>query len=305
MPYIFDGRKFAAEKEEDLRIKVTRLKKRGITPKLVSVVVGDDPGSILYQNLKKKAAEKVGAILEIRKLRNEVSRKEVTNIISKTSADRKVDGIMIQLPLPDNFSKEDKEVIINAIAREKDIDGLRPDSSFLHPTAMAVLEILEHALNIVRPPLKTVSLKVCVVGATGMVGGPLTKELRTLNNELRLGALQIRHSDKRDIADGHSGRVQNLQFEVLEADSHTEYLSELTKSADVLISCAGVPEIIKKDMVKEGAVLIDVGAPVGDISKDAYEKAFFVSPVPGGVGPVTIVKLIENLIFSSENIQAM
>ena len=289
MTVYFDGKKFAVEKEEELKIKVAELKKRGITPKLTSIIVGDDQGSVLYQNLKKKAAERVGAILEIKKLRNEVSKNEIIEVICGINADKKVNGIMVQLPLPKSFSKQDKEIIINAIDKNKDVDGLRIDSPFLHPTSKAVLEVLDYALDIVRLPCKVPPYKVCVVGATGMVGGPLTKELRIMNNELRDKSIHNRRP-------GECKRPRNLQFEILEADSKTQNLSEFTRSADVLISCAGVSEIIKKDMVKDGVILIDVGAPVGDVEKNAYEKASFVSPVPGGIGPVTICCLMENLI---------
>ena len=289
MPYVFDGRKYAVEKEEILKNKVIALKQKGIIPKLVSIIVGSDPGSVLYQNLKKKAAERVGAEMNIIRLGSDLKTKEIQEIIGSLNRDTSVHGIMIQMPLPDTFTKENREEIVNLIERSKDVDGLRKDSPYLHPTSKAVLEVLDYALDIVRPPCKERTCKGCVVGATGMVGGPLTKELRIMNNELRDKSIHNRRP-------GECKRPRNLQFEILEADSKTQNLSEFTRSADVLISCAGVSEIIKKDMVKDGVILIDVGAPVGDVEKNAYEKASFVSPVPGGIGPVTICCLMENLI---------
>lgn len=288
MPYVFDGRKYAVEKEEILKNKVIALKQKGIIPKLVSIIVGSDPGSVLYQNLKKKAAERVGAEMNIIRLGSDLKTKEIQEIIGSLNRDTSVHGIMIQMPLPDTFTKENREEIVNLIERSKDVDGLRKDSPYLHPTSKAVLEVLDYALDIVRPPCKERTCKGCVVGATGMVGGPLTKELRIMNNELRDEGAEGCRSGERT-------RLRNLQFEILEADSKTSNLSQLTGSADVVISCCGVPGIIKEDMVKEGAVLIDVGAPVGDIDKKSYEKASFVSPVPGGIGPVTIGCLLENL----------
>lgn len=269
MTYIFDGKNFAQEKEVILTEKVAELNKKGIYPKLVSIIIGDDPASQLYVNLKKKAGERVGINVEVRSWESEVGIDQVIEATEKMGEDKTIHGVMVQLPLPANFSIKDRERIVNSIDLAKDVDGLRENSGYIHPTSKAVLEILGFALDIV-PTLKVRPCKVMVVGSTGMVGRPLVRKLRSMN------------------------------FELIEADSETLNLYGLAENADVIISATGVPGIIKANMVKNGAILIDVGAPKGDIEKAAYEKASFVSPVPGGVGPVTISCLMENIIESAQ-----
>lgn len=278
MTIIFDGRKYAFDKKIEIEKRVGELKEKEITPKLVSIIVGDDPASILYVNLKKKRAEEVGIQLSITNYQLPIEGQEIVNDIKKLNEDESVHGIMVQLPLPANIRLKTEE-IISAIAKEKDVDGLRNDSPFLHPTSKAVLEILEEALKIVRPMVNDRPLTVTVVGATGMVGRPLVYELKNPNSKF-----QIPNGNK---------------FEVIECDSKTEDLKLKTKDADVVISATGVFGIIKSDMVNDGVILIDVGSPNGDIEKEAYNKASFVSPVPGGVGPVTIMCLLENLVEST------
>src|SRR3989344_9637581 len=147
MTYIFNGRSFAKEKEEKLAKEVVMLKQKGVTPKLVSIIVGDDPASSLYVNLKKKAGERIGATVEVRSEKSDVSNTELINVIINLNEDKSVNGIMIQLPLPANFSDSERDEIINSIAEEKDVDGLRKKSKFIHPTSKAVLEILEFSLT--------------------------------------------------------------------------------------------------------------------------------------------------------------
>ncbi len=273
MKHIFNGKEFAEKKMEKLKVEVEALIKKGVNPTLASIIVGDDPASKLYVGLKKKAGEKIGIKVDVINLQKDISIKELKKIIRDLNNDKEINGIMIQLPLPDGFTGKEREEIINSISAEKDVDGLREDSPFIHPTSKAVLEVLDIAFRMA--PLKTASLKVCVVGATGMVGRPLVKELKRRNNESK----------------------GMCKYEIYEADSMTENLIKCSKNADILISCAGVPGIIKRDMVKEGIILIDVGAPIGDIDKEAYDKASFVSPVPGGIGPVTISCLMDNIIY--------
>ena len=264
MAYIFDGKTFAKEKEEKLAKQVISLKQKGITPKLVSIIVGDDPASTLYVNLKKKAGERIGVTVEVISEKSEISNTELTNVIINLNEDKSVNGIMIQLPLPANFSDSQRDEIINSIAEEKDVDGLRKKSKFIHPTSKAVLEILEFSLTKINFQPRN----VLIIGSTGMVGKPLVRELRKTN------------------------------YKLWEANSQTANFSELGRIADVIISATGVENLVKSEWVKTGAVLIDVGSPKGDIEKAAYEKASFVSPVPGGVGPVTISCLLENLLES-------
>jgi methylenetetrahydrofolate dehydrogenase (NADP+)/methenyltetrahydrofolate cyclohydrolase len=173
---------------------------------------------------------------------------------------------MIQLPLPDKIQNY-KLQILNEIDPAKDVDGLRSNSIFLHPTSKAVIEIIDMAKKDPNSPFKTGSLKVVVVGATGMVGTPLVKELK------------------------------NEGYEVIECDTNTTDLRGQSLQADIVISCAGVPNLIMDDMVRSGAIVIDVGSPRGDVDFDLVVKiASFITPVPGGVGPVTISALLENLV---------
>ncbi len=262
MTTFFNGREFAREKEIEIKEEVADLKKKGVTPKLVSILVGDNPGSILYTSLKKKAAERIGAELQVISLSQSLSPEKIIKTIQKYNSDKKVHGIMVQMPLPKEIVNY-KLSIINSIAPEKDVDGLRENSPFVPATVKAILQILEVSsikYQVSKP-------KVVVVGAEGMVGKPLVKELRRIN------------------------------YEVKGVDLATSYQLQTTKAADVLISATGVAGLIKGDMLKEGAVVIDVGSPKGDIKFDEVsKKASFITPVPGGVGPVTISCLLENLI---------
>jgi methylenetetrahydrofolate dehydrogenase (NADP+)/methenyltetrahydrofolate cyclohydrolase len=263
---IFDGRAFAANKEVELQKQVFKLKKRGITPKLVSILVGSDPASHLYVNLKKKAAERVGAEVEIKHFKADVDISEILDFITTKNKDAQVNGIMIQLPLPEIFSEKERDLVIETINPKKDVDGLKKESDFLTPTVKSVLFALKEASeNIVRP-----DTKVLVVGHSGFEGGKIYKVL------------------------------QEMDFEVYGVDSKTKNLKLKTLEADILISATGSPGIIKGNMIKKGAVIIDIGAPKGDVVKEeVMGRASYISPVPGGVGPVTIVSLLENLIGTS------
>lgn len=265
MTEIFDGKAYAEKKLKVLSYKANRLLKKGVKPKLVSILVGDNPGSLLYLKLKKKAAERIGAEVEIVKLPANVAMNRFIATIRLANEEKSVHGVMIQLPLPRKFSEKDRRQVIDSIAKEKDVDGLRDDSSFMTPTVKAVLAALYEAKSYISPKKQA---RVLVVGYTGFEGTKIYKKLKKLGY----------------IVEG--------------ADINTKNLKLKTKSADVIISVTGVADLIKSDMVKNRLVLIDVGAPGGDIAKDAYNKASFVSPIPGGIGPVTISCLLENLINS-------
>jgi methylenetetrahydrofolate dehydrogenase (NADP+)/methenyltetrahydrofolate cyclohydrolase len=240
------------------------LKAREIYPKLASIIIGNDPVSTLYVSLKKKAAQRIRAELDVYFLKENSKPEEIITLIGTLNNDKNVHGIMVQLPLPEVISNA-KLQIINSIKPEKDVDGLRDESPFLHSTAKAIIEIITEAKK--DTPLKETPCKVVVVGATGMVGKPLVKQLRSEG------------------------------YEVIECNTRTLDLKNETLQADILVSVAGVPNIIKGDMVKDGVVVIDVGSPKGDVEFERVSKrASFITPVPGGVGPVTISCLLENLI---------
>jgi len=276
MTVIFDGKAYASQKEEDLKLRNQELRKKGIIPRLASIIVGDDPSSVLYVNLKKKAAERVGCELLVVSCEQSVKIQEVINKIKKYNTDKSVHGIMVQLPLPEKFSIENREEILNSIDPKKDVDGLSENSPYLTPTVKAVLAVLTEAKSIiVRLAFKDRSHKLdnkVIIGANGFEGKKILKALK------------------------------GLKFKTEGLDRKTKNLRQKSGSADILISVTGSPGIIGKDDIKDGAVVIDVGSPKGDVKTDeVINKAAFLSPVPGGVGPVTIVCLLENLIGSASN----
>ena len=166
MTTVFDGRVYAAGKILELDKEVAKLKNQGIHPKLASVLVGEDPASKLYVSLKKKRVEGIGAEMDVYFLKEKENIETILALIDSLNSDPTVYGIMVQLPLPPNFSKEDKEEIISSIRKEKDVDGLRKDSPFLHPTSKAVIDVIDESKKDIDYKR---SLVVCVVGATGMV----------------------------------------------------------------------------------------------------------------------------------------
>ncbi len=268
MTIVFDGKEFAGKKEKLLSYEVAKLQRDGITPKLVSILVGNDSGSKLYLSLKKKAAERIGAILEIRSWKQGAGYGSLMGEIRRLNKDKSVHGVMIQLPFPKIFTWDERQEIINTISPKKDVDGMRDDSQFVAPVVKAILQSIEEAREVLNLDLD--SKLFAVVGANGFVGNKIMKELRTMNYELM----------------GYDIDTKNLGGELVKAD--------------IIISATGIPDLILGNMVKEGAVVIDVGSPKGDVEfSEVSKKASFITPVPGGVGPVTIVCLLENLIASA------
>ena len=268
MAIIFDGKMFALQKKEELKKKVLDLNTKGKFPHLASIVIGDNPASKLYVSLKKKAGEAIGIQVDIYYIPEYTKKEDVITLIKTLNVDSEFSGIMVQLPIPGSLSKF-KDEIINTIDLSKDVDGLRENSLFLHPTSKAVIDVIDESKNTIDYGTNPI---VCVVGATGMVGRPLVKELKKEG------------------------------YQVIECDHDTRDLGEKTLKADILISVTGKPALITKDMVKVGATVIDVGSPKGDISLGVYEVAGFITPVPGGIGPITIASLLENLVKASEAI---
>lgn len=285
---IFDGKKFAKEKEISLKSKVEDLRKRGITPKLVSILADNSPESALYVSLKAKFAQRIGVIFDVHHFDNERT-EVIINDIKKVNADPSVHGVMVQLPVVD------EEKILTEISPEKDVDCLSEENlgliligrpRFLPATVKAVIEILRSG----KCEVGSVSgggdgkwgnkwlagENVCIIGASIIVGKPLAIVL----------------SD--------AGATVTL------CRSTTQNLTEYTQKADILVSATGAIDLVKKDMVKEGAIVIDVGISkllregkfkvVGDVSEEVWGKPSFLTPVPGGVGPVTVACLFENLL---------
>ncbi|MDO8452802.1 MAG: bifunctional 5,10-methylenetetrahydrofolate dehydrogenase/5,10-methenyltetrahydrofolate cyclohydrolase [bacterium] len=266
---IFDGRAEAKKRKEELKKDVSMsINRIGVIPKLVSFYLPQDEGSALYTRIKKKAAEEVGIEFEDIEIKDKEDIKGIVEKIREHNADKSVHGILVQKPSGvNNFKTEDWTVIVSAIDPEKDIDGLSPENiglisignaRFLPATVKAVLVVME-AANITHQ-----ECDITIVGDTDILGKPLATYL---------------------LGQG---------FRVTIVNKETKDLKTATVGADVIVSATGVPDLIKKDMVKLGAVVIDVGEPRGDVAEEVREVASFLSPVPGGVGPLTVVSLLEN-----------
>lgn len=249
----FDGKGFAKTIEESV---AARLRELQVKPKIVSVLVGNDPASVLYTGLKQKAAERAGIDFEVVRL-DTVTKEQVKVIAERVD----VTGLMIQLPVP-NLQGQALAEILSVIPYNKDVDGLRyPESGVVPPVVRAVLGVIENIVESHR--LEIGNQKIVVVGAAGFVGSGVVSELA-----------------KKDI-------------EVVGVERGDDM--EVIKTGDIVISAVGDEGIIKPEMVKEGPVVIDVGAPRGDMTREAYQKASVSVEVPGGVGPVTIACLMENV----------
>ncbi len=258
---VINGRTIASEIEGELQKKVASLK---LTPRIVSIVVGDDPASLLYTNLKEKAAERVGIEFEIVKLAR-ASKIELIELVCEISNLPEVTGVMLQLPIPNISGDELKEVVLN-IPIAKDVDGMRWEQSDVMPaTVRAVITLLSKIESETQASL--VNKRVVIVGARGAVGRPLVYYLKKL---------------------GYS--------EISEVEWDTPTPAEIIRTGEVVISCVGKEGLITTEMVNEGSIVLDVGAPRGDMTQEVYQKASVSVEVPGGVGPVTIASLMNNAL---------
>lgn len=263
---IFDGRAFAREIEEQVKARVAKME---VKPKIVSIVVGDDPASVLYTRLKEEAAERVGIEFEVVKQTN-IPTNQLRNLITEIAAREEVTGVMVQLPIP-GIPRGRTPRMLESIPLEKDVDGLRWEESGIKPaTVRAVLAILD---NIKRPTIHNLRSKSYVVmGARGAVGRPLVHFLR-----------------KRGV-------------EVAEVEWDTPEPTRRLLEGEVVISCVGKAGLVQAEMVQDGVIAIDVGMSeiegkvVGDMTGEVYQKASVAVPVPGGVGPVTVASLIANAV---------
>ncbi len=256
-----DGRKLAKEIEERVKVKVREMK---IRPRIVSVLVGSDPASELYIRLKKQVAERVGIEFEIYKINGiwhtaYSLQKEIQEIGKRED----VDEVMVQMPIP-GLTREEQGEVVKMIPLKKDVDGLRWEESGIQPaTVRAIFAILEKIVKIEKNLWKK---KFVVVGARGMVGKPLVHYLRERG------------------------------VEVSEVEWDTEEPTRMVLAGEVVISCVGKEGVVTGNMVHKGAIVIDVGSPKGDMTREVYEKASISVEVPGGVGPVTVVSLMENVV---------
>ena len=273
-----DGKAVAEEVHEQVKREVDRLEHKGITPGLAVVIVGDDPASRTYVNNKKKACEKVGIYSEEYALPASTTQEELLALIEKLNQKSDIDGILVQSPLPKGL---DEKAIVAAINPQKDVDAFHAENvgrimigefHFLPCTPAGVMELLHHEKIAVHG-------KNCVViGRSNIVGKPMAMLLLHEN-----GTVTICHSQ-------------------------TKNLKEICSQADILVAAVGKAKFVTADMVKEGAVVIDVGMNrdengklCGDVDFDAVEpKASFITPVPGGVGPMTIAMLLKNTITAAK-----
>ena len=258
---LIDGKKIAAEIEARLAKEIRRRKAQ---PCLAVVLVGDDPASRVYVGKKGEAAGRIGIAFALYELPNP-SPKEALSLIDRLNSDRSVNGIIVQLPLPKGF---DEELTISHISPDKDVDGLTGKSPFISATAGAVLEVLR------REKVKIAGSRAVVVGRGKVAGRPIASALLANN-----ATVTIAHSKTKDLA-------------------------AIMKSADILVAAVGRPAMIKPAMIKKGAAVIDVGISRiggklrGDVDPAVEKKSRFLTPVPGGIGPLTVVKLLENVFLA-------
>lgn len=277
MYQIIDGKKISTQIKDELREKATEMKKQGKEACLAVILVGNDPASTVYVGNKKKACEYIGIRSLSYELPEETSETELLELIGKLNADNAVNGILVQLPLPKQIN-EDK--VIAAIAPEKDVDGFHPTSvgnlcigrkGFVSCTPAGIIQLLK------RSGVAMEGKECVIVGRSNIVGKPMS-------------LLMLR---------------ENATVTV--CHSRTKDLKEITKRADILIVAIGKPKFITADYVKEGAVVIDVGIHRGEDGKlcgdvkfdEVCEHTSMITPVPGGVGPMTIAMLMNNCIESA------
>lgn len=278
MAVILDGKAVSAKVKEEVKEEVEALKKQGVSVGLAVIIVGNNPASRTYVNNKKKACEAAGILSEEYALPEETTQEELLALVEELNHKDSINGILCQLPLPKQL---DEEAVIAAISEKKDVDAFSAvnvghimigDYSFLPCTPAGIMEILRH-YNI------DVAGKECVViGRSNIVGKPMAMLLLHQN-----GTVTICHSK-------------------------TKNLKDVTSRADILVAAVGIPHFVTADMVKEGAVVIDVGMDrdengklCGDVDFAAVEpKASYITPVPGGVGPMTIATLLKNTVTAAK-----
>lgn len=275
---IIDGKAVSKKVKEDVKAECEQLKAKGITPGLAVIIVGDDPASQVYVHNKEVACEACGFYSVKYALPAETTQDELNALVDKLNKDDKINGILCQLPLPSHL--DDKEVI-NRIDPLKDVDAFHPvnvgaimigDYNYLPCTPAGVMELI-HSTGI-----DVSGKKAVVIGRSNIVGKPMAMLLLHEN-----ATVEITHSRTRNLAD-------------------------ITKEADILVAAIGKAKFVKADMVKDGAVVIDVGMNrdengklCGDVDfEDVKDKCSFITPVPGGVGPMTIAMLMKNTLTAAK-----
>lgn len=274
---IINGKEVSKNIREELQIEIDELKEKGITPGLTVIIVGDNPASRTYVKSKDKACKSLGMKSTVHNLKEDVSEEKLLDLIGEINNDETIHGILVQLPLPNHI---DEKKVIEKISPDKDVDGFHPinagkllvgEDTFIPCTPHGIIKLLES---------KNIDIKgkrAVVLGRSNIVGKPISLLLLDKN-----ATVTICHSK-------------------------TKNLKEITKEADILVAAIGKANFVKADMVKDGAIVIDVGINrvdgklVGDVDFDNVNKLNgYITPVPGGVGPMTITMLIYNTVIAAK-----
>jgi methylenetetrahydrofolate dehydrogenase (NADP+)/methenyltetrahydrofolate cyclohydrolase len=284
---LLDGKKTASDIKEEIALEVSNLKNKGEkTPHLAAIIVGNNGPSITYVNAKVKACERVGFKSTLIRLSEKITEKELLNEIAILNTDPAIDGFIVQLPLPKHI---DEQKVLMAVNPDKDVDGFHPTNvgkmalnlpTFISATPFGILELLD------RYHIETSGKHAVIIGRSHIVGAPMS----------------ILLSQKRKVGNAT----------VTMCHSRTKNLKEITLQADIIVAAIGIPEFLKADMVKDNVTIIDVGITrladtskksgfrlVGDVDfKEVSKKSEFITPVPGGVGPMTIAMLLKNTLLA-------
>jgi methylenetetrahydrofolate dehydrogenase (NADP+)/methenyltetrahydrofolate cyclohydrolase len=276
---ILDGKALSTKIRSQVKQDVEKLQKNGVTPGLAVILVGSDPASAAYVNMKSKACKEAGIYSIVHEMPETISQENMLEIINMMNKNPNIDGILVQLPLPKHINTTE---ILEAIIPEKDVDGFHPYNvgrvvagldGFIPATPYGVMELLkEYDINVEGKD-------VCVVGASNIVGKPMATLMLNAN-----ATVDICHI-------------------------YTKDLKEHTLKADIICVGVGVVNLIKEDMVKDGAIIVDIGINrldngklVGDVDfENVSQKSSYITPVPGGVGPMTIAMLLKNTIKSAKS----
>ena len=286
---LLDGKKVSNEIKEEIKVEVAKMKERGEkVPHLAAIIVGSDGASLTYVGSKVRSCERIGFESTLIQMPSTTSEQELLNKIKELNVNDDIDGFIVQLPLPEQI---DTQKVIMAVDPDKDVDGFHPTnfgkmaldmSTFIPATPFGILELLE------RYKVDTKGKHTVVIGRSHIVGRPMS------------------------ILMGRKGWPGNSTVTL--THSHTKNITQIISQADIVISALGVPKFLKAEMVKDDAVVIDVGITrvpdetkekgyyiTGDVDfENVSKKASFITPVPGGVGPMTIAMLLKNTLLARE-----
>jgi len=279
-----NGREIAQHIREKLELRVEKLRKQNIIPRLAVIKIGNDPATTAYVNQKQKVAEKTGIQVSIYDYPETASEQEVSEKLQTLDKDKTIHGIILQLPIPHHLDQEKLLLMINP---KKDIDGFHPQTTFVTPLAEAVIEILKY-IHFHKDPLEEIPFEIwlqtreIVVLGKGKTGGqPVTTCLR------------------------------NMHLHPTVIDRQTKHPEQLLKQADIIICAVGKQHLLTKEQIKQGVILIGIGMNkgvdgkfYGDYNEEEIKDiASWYTPIPGGVGPVNVVKLLENAVIAAEKIR--